>query len=610
MADFSLGDALISITGRVAPGLNNALGDAENRVKKSMGNILQAGQRLGAAMTVVGGVIVGALGAAALGAAKYGDDLVEMSQRTGLGTTFLQELGYAAKTSGTSLEGLETATKKMEKAIYAMSEQVDDANDKADKNKTKLGEQAAATEKYKEAQNKLGQQLVLAQTKLAEMTNSGKASASQMLAQRMRVGELQTEYVQLGQKYADATKKIDGQAQALQNMDPELKGAAKAIGALGLKYGDLKKLKPEDQFIMIAGKLADVRNATDRAALAQAIFGKAGTAILPMLADGAAGLDRMRKQAHDLSLVLSETEVNSLGEFNDKLDTMKLQLQITAYRIGAALIPAMNSLVNTLIPVIAGFSKWISAHQTLTQVVTVTAGALGGFMLAIGPVLMALPGLIALVGALKPAFAIATTVIKAMGPVLGTIFSAVKVLIGSTSSMGLLSLGGIVAGVSALFETFTKKPGTDFSNWITRMSDSILPGFNKALQGIFSLLLKVIESARSALVWLGLVDARPTLGAGAYNPDGSLRAPGHAAGTRFAPGGLSLVGERGPELVSLPRGAQVIDAGQTRQMLAGGGRGIGAVTINNAIHVYGNVGEGQVQRLADLTRKRLEAFAT
>lgn len=34
--------------------------------------------------------------------------------------------------------------------------------------------------------------------------------------------------------------------------------------------------------------------------------------------------------------------------------------------------------------------------------------------------------------------------------------------------------------------------------------------------------------------------------------------PGFANGTSFAPGGLALVGERGPELVNLPRGSQVI----------------------------------------------------
>jgi phage-related tail protein len=44
---------------------------------------------------------------------------------------------------------------------------------------------------------------------------------------------------------------------------------------------------------------------------------------------------------------------------------------------------------------------------------------------------------------------------------------------------------------------------------------------------------------------------------------------GFAVGTRYAPGGMSLVGERGPELVNLPRGSQVVPAAQTSAMLGG-----------------------------------------
>lgn len=43
-----------------------------------------------------------------------------------------------------------------------------------------------------------------------------------------------------------------------------------------------------------------------------------------------------------------------------------------------------------------------------------------------------------------------------------------------------------------------------------------------------------------------------------------------AAGTRDAPGGLALVGERGPELVNLPRHSQVFNAGVTSTALRGG----------------------------------------
>lgn len=46
--------------------------------------------------------------------------------------------------------------------------------------------------------------------------------------------------------------------------------------------------------------------------------------------------------------------------------------------------------------------------------------------------------------------------------------------------------------------------------------------------------------------------------------------PHLATGTSGFGGGMALVGEQGPELVNLPRGAEVYTAGQTKDMLAGG----------------------------------------
>lgn len=44
--------------------------------------------------------------------------------------------------------------------------------------------------------------------------------------------------------------------------------------------------------------------------------------------------------------------------------------------------------------------------------------------------------------------------------------------------------------------------------------------------------------------------------------------PSNAAGTSFWRGGVTMVGEEGPELVALPRGSAIYPAGRTRQMLA------------------------------------------
>jgi hypothetical protein len=51
----------------------------------------------------------------------------------------------------------------------------------------------------------------------------------------------------------------------------------------------------------------------------------------------------------------------------------------------------------------------------------------------------------------------------------------------------------------------------------------------------------------------------------------SLHIPGFATGTNFAPGGLALVGEQGPELIDLPRGSQVHTAKESAKMMSPGG---------------------------------------
>lgn len=59
-----------------------------------------------------------------------------------------------------------------------------------------------------------------------------------------------------------------------------------------------------------------------------------------------------------------------------------------------------------------------------------------------------------------------------------------------------------------------------------------------------------------------------------------------AVGTRNAPGGMALVGERGPELINLPRGSQVIPAAQTSNMLGGVGGGIEIYGILRGQDIY------------------------
>lgn len=89
---------------------------------------------------------------------------------------------------------------------------------------------------------------------------------------------------------------------------------------------------------------------------------------------------------------------------------------------------------------------------------------------------------------------------------------------------------------------------------------------------------------------------------------------GFASGTYHAPGGVALVGENGPELVSLPRGSQVKGTSATRQAL--GGMGGMSVHIDASIHAPGadaaalaRVEENQRQMMAQFPRIAVEAVA-
>lgn len=75
---------------------------------------------------------------------------------------------------------------------------------------------------------------------------------------------------------------------------------------------------------------------------------------------------------------------------------------------------------------------------------------------------------------------------------------------------------------------------------------------------------------------------------------GKYLTPTFATGTNYAPGGMAIVGEAGPELVNLPRGSQVYTNTQSRQMLANDRRG-STVTIGE-LHVHNEADEDRLIR--------------
>ena len=98
--------------------------------------------------------------------------------------------------------------------------------------------------------------------------------------------------------------------------------ARDTLQKLGIAVGDLKALTPDEQFKLIADKLSKIENPALRAALAMDIFGKSGTKLLPLMNDGAAGIEALQEKARRLGLTISTEDAQAAEEFGDTLDVL------------------------------------------------------------------------------------------------------------------------------------------------------------------------------------------------------------------------------------------------------------------------------------------------
>ncbi|MBY9021945.1 MAG: phage tail tape measure protein, partial [Candidatus Lokiarchaeota archaeon] len=138
--------------------------------------------------------------------------------------------------------------------------------------------------------------------------------------------------------------------------------ASDALDALGVSSEELEGKSPEQQFKILSSALADVDDASRKAALAQDIFGRAGTGMLPMLAEGSEGIAAMRKEAQELGIVFDQEAADSAAKFNDDMDRLKKSFTGVFQELGNKLIPIfvddlIPAIKDTLVPMIQDFAE-------------------------------------------------------------------------------------------------------------------------------------------------------------------------------------------------------------------------------------------------------------
>ena len=123
--------------------------------------------------------------------------------------------------------------------------------------------------------------------------------------------------------------------------------AAQAFQELGVSVTDSTgQLRDRQQvFYETIDALGRIANETERDALAMNIFGKSAQELNPLIKGGAETLKQLGDEAERAGLILSQTTLDNLNEFNDKVDLLKAKGDQIKNLAASEMTPALDGLV-------------------------------------------------------------------------------------------------------------------------------------------------------------------------------------------------------------------------------------------------------------------------
>lgn len=356
---------------------------------------------------------------------------------------------------------------------------------------------------------------------LISLTIESAAYADEILTQSVVTG-LSAEALQ---EYQYAAELVDvsldtltsSQAKMIRSMDAARRGSkeqAEAFDKLGISVqnADGTLRDAQEVFGDVIDALGDISNETERDAIAMTIFGRSARDLNPLIKAGSDGLRELTQEAHDVGYVMGEEALDALGAVDDQLQRMNRSGEALKNHIAVGMAPAVENLMKK------GTDLFVRLQE---------AAEGSGILEVFG-------ALLDVVSALEPLFDVLFGTAEDGVPVLQTLALALGVL-----ADALTIVANTIAIVIELFkQLFNLISGKGFD-------DSNLTRYGENIAKVFS------DEGASARAW---------------NNGFGKNIGRNADGTDYWPGGLTWVGERGPELVSLPQGSRVYSAEDSRSM--------------------------------------------
>jgi hypothetical protein len=256
--------------------------------------------------------------------------------------------------------------------------------------------------------------------------------------------------------------------------------AAGTFATLGLSVAKLARLSPEQQFAVIAKAIARIPSPTFKAAAAMQVFGKSGTALLPMIGE----LGALTQEAKDFGLVWTGDEAKQADALGDALDLLSKVGKRVFEVIGSAIAPVLTDLAMRLARAGKMAMDWVADNKELV----VLAFKIGAGVIVAGAALVVLG-----------------TAIAGLGLVLGKVAVGLKlvgVLIGFLTSPIALVVAGL-AGLTAWLLTSTDAGGQALA-WLGERFGELKDDALAAFKGISNALVAGDIALAGRILWATL----------------------------------------------------------------------------------------------------------
>lgn len=155
------------------------------------------------------------------------------------------------------------------------------------------------------------------------------------------------------------------------------KSLSELFARLGVSIKDSNGNMKETEDLMreVSDGLANVQSGTERAAIAQTLFGRSGADLIPILGEGSQKLDVFRKRAEELGVVIDGEAAAAADRFQDSIVQVReagIGLSLT---LGNTLLPAIQPLIDQTIVLITQFANWVRESGVMEKAGRLIAGS-------------------------------------------------------------------------------------------------------------------------------------------------------------------------------------------------------------------------------------------